>query len=59
MNKKMLIEQLQIINQLYPSDKTELNYNTHWQLLMAVMMSAQATDKQVNKITEKLRSTIQ
>lgn len=58
MNKKTLIEQLQIINQLYPSDKTELYYETHWQLLMAVMMSAQATDKQVNKITEKLWPTI-
>jgi endonuclease-3 len=31
---------------------TELNYQTPFQLLVAVIMSAQTTDKQVNKVTE-------
>jgi len=38
--------------ELYPEPKTELKYNTPYQLLVAVMLSAQATDKQVNKITQ-------
>lgn len=31
--------------------KIELNYETSFQLLIAVILSAQTTDKQVNKIT--------
>lgn len=37
-----------------PSPKTELIYNTPFELLIAVILSAQATDKGVNKATEKL-----
>lgn len=33
---------------------TELNYETPFQLLVAVILSAQTTDKQVNKVTEEL-----
>jgi len=36
---------------LYPDATTELHYSTPFQLLIAVIMSAQATDKQVNKVT--------
>ncbi|MGL4949034.1 MAG: endonuclease III domain-containing protein [Anaeroplasmataceae bacterium] len=32
----------------------ELNYSNHFELLCAVMLSAQTTDKQVNKITIEL-----
>lgn len=38
----------------YPSPKTELNYNTPFQLVVAVLMSAQCTDKVVNRVTEQL-----
>ena len=31
-----------------------LKYSSSWELLVAVMLSAQCTDKQVNKVTEKL-----
>ncbi len=31
-----------------------LNYSNNWELLVAVMLSAQCTDKMVNKVTEKL-----
>jgi endonuclease-3 len=39
------------IIQKYGENKIELNYETPFQLLVAVILSAQTTDKQVNKIT--------
>jgi len=38
------------LNKMFPDAKTELIYNNEFQLLIAILMSAQATDKQVNKI---------
>jgi endonuclease-3 len=40
--------------QASPQPKTELIYQTPFELLVAVMLSAQATDKMVNKITSHL-----
>jgi len=37
-----------------PDPKTELNYSNPFELLIAVVLSAQATDKGVNKATAKL-----
>lgn len=37
-----------------PEPTTELNYSSEFELLIAVVLSAQATDKSVNKATEKL-----
>lgn len=37
-----------------PEPKTELNYNSEFELLTAVMLSAQSTDVGVNKATAKL-----
>lgn len=42
------------LKKLYPVPKTELIYHTPFQLVVAVMLSAQTTDKQVNKVTETL-----
>ncbi len=42
------------LKKAYPEPKTELHYKTPIQLLIAVMLSAQTTDKQVNKVTESL-----
>jgi len=39
---------------LYPDADCELNFKTPFQLLIAVMLSAQTTDKAVNKVTEVL-----
>lgn len=39
---------------LYPEKGTELNYGTHFQLVCAVLLSAQTTDASVNKITPAL-----
>lgn len=38
----------------HPDAECELNYNTPFQLLIATILSAQATDKSVNKLTGKL-----
>ena len=40
--------------QLFPNPDTELNFETPFQLLIAVMLSAQTTDRQVNIVTDKL-----
>ena len=37
-----------------PAPKTELHFNNHFELLIAVMLSAQATDVSVNKATARL-----
>ncbi|MFZ5595432.1 MAG: endonuclease III [Bacillota bacterium] len=50
-NKQKIINTLVT---LYPGAKTELSYGSTFQLLVAVMLSAQSTDKQVNKITAEL-----
>lgn len=42
---------LQTILALYPDKQIELTYETPFQLLVAVMLSAQTTDKQVNRVT--------
>ncbi len=35
---------------MFPNAETELYHNNEFQLLIAILMSAQATDKQVNII---------
>jgi len=53
-----LKEILDLLEQEYPLAQTSLCYNTPFQLLMAVILSAQTTDKQVNTITERLFNRI-
>lgn len=38
------------IFKMYPDVETELEYENNFQLLVAIIMSAQTTDKQVNKV---------
>lgn len=42
------------LKKAYPVPKTELAYKTPMQLLVAVMLSAQSTDKLVNRVTAEL-----
>ena len=42
------------LEQMYPDADTELKFNSEYELLVAVMLSAQCTDKRVNQVTEKL-----
>lgn len=44
----------QKLDEMYPDAHCELNYGTIYQLLVAVMLSAQTTDVSVNKITPEL-----
>ncbi|OGG52627.1 endonuclease III [Candidatus Kaiserbacteria bacterium RIFCSPHIGHO2_02_FULL_55_25] len=52
--KKRAAKIVQALKRMYPVPKTELKYKTPFQLVVAVMLSAQTTDKQVNKVTEIL-----
>ncbi len=49
--RRAIFERLKSAN---PEPATELHYSTPFELLIAVILSAQATDKGVNKATEKL-----
>lgn len=42
------------LGQLFPDAGMILKYSNNWELLVAVELSAQCTDKKVNQITEKL-----
>ena len=53
MNKKVA-EILNYMNELYPNAHCELNYDKDYELLMAIVLSAQTTDKKVNKVTKVL-----
>jgi endonuclease-3 len=45
---------IRILKKLFPKAKIVLNYGNPWELLVAVVLSAQCTDKKVNEVTEKL-----
>ena len=49
-----ILEIMEIFNQRDPNPKCELNYTNAYTLLVAVVLSAQSTDKGVNKATEEL-----
>jgi endonuclease-3 len=54
MSKKDYDEIFTKLLELFPNPDTELNFKTPFQLLIAVMLSAQTTDRQVNVVTDKL-----
>ncbi len=47
-------EILEILKETHPEPQTVLNYTNPFELLIAVILSAQTTDKQVNKVTKNL-----
>ena len=42
------------LDELFPNPRCELDYNKDYELLLAVMLSAQTTDKRVNMVTSVL-----
>jgi endonuclease-3 len=54
MNKTQIREFFEILRQANPSPQTELEYASVFELLAAVLLSAQATDVGVNKATRRL-----
>lgn len=49
-----LARALELLKEAYPDAKPELDFNSPFELLVATMLSAQSTDKQVNKVTAVL-----
>lgn len=45
---------LRILKKLFPDTGTALKYRSPWELMVAVQLSAQCTDKKVNEVTKKL-----
>ena len=54
MNKKLCIEIIEKLKQTYPDAKCSLDFSTPFELLIAVMLSAQCTDDRVNKTTPSI-----
>ena len=54
LGRERLRKVLVIIGEMYPDAHCELDYQTPFQLLVAVILSAQTTDKSVNKVTPQL-----
>lgn len=50
MNKKIV----DYLDYLFPNPKCELEYNTDYELLIAIMLSAQTKDERVNQVTKIL-----
>lgn len=54
MNQEKRLEILKALQADNPTPKTELEYHSNFELLIAVVLSAQATDKSVNEATRVL-----
>lgn len=54
LSKKQTIQIIEAMGNLFPQASCELIHNNAFELLIAVMLSAQTTDVSVNKITPKL-----
>ena len=52
--KSEILEIMEIFNQENPNPQCELNFNNAYTLLVAVVLSAQTTDKGVNRATSEL-----
>lgn len=52
MNRVEIVEDY--LEKLIPNPKCELNFSKDYELLIAIMLSAQTTDKRVNKVTKIL-----
>ena len=56
--KKIREEQLAILEETYRGAKPELIFHNPFELLIAVILSAQCTDKRVNVTTKRLFSKV-
>lgn len=55
--KQRVLKILVLLKKTFPDAKCELIYKDAWQLLVAVILSAQCTDKRVNIVTPQLFKT--
>ena len=54
MEREQAQRALQILAKTYPDARPALHYRTAYELLVAVILSAQCTDERVNKVTAEL-----
>ncbi len=52
--KERATKVMEILNSLYPNPSIPLNHTNEFTLLIAVVLSAQCTDKKVNEVTKEL-----
>ena len=57
MNQEKRLEILKALQADNPTPKTELEYHSNFELLIAVVLSAQATDKSVNEARKNSRTS--
>ena len=57
MDKKKVEETFKYLEKLFPNADPELNFKTPFECLVAVILSAQCTDKRVNEVTKELFKT--
>jgi endonuclease-3 len=53
-NKEKMVEIIKRLKKEYPEPKTALSFKSPFELLVATILSAQATDAHVNKVTDSL-----
>ena len=51
MNRKQAVEIFELLKKQYPDAKCSLDFNSPFEMMVAVMLSAQCTDERVNKVT--------
>ena len=54
MNKERIKRGLDILGKTYPEAKCQLDFKSPYELLVSTILSAQCTDKRVNKVTSEL-----
>lgn len=54
LSKKKITEAVKLLEDMYPEADCELQFGSVFQLLVAVVLSAQTTDRSVNQVTEVL-----
>jgi endonuclease-3 len=52
--KKRALKIIRVLRKLFPNARIALRYSNNWELLVAVELSAQCTDKKVNEVTKSL-----
>ena len=52
--KQNVLEIIKAVDELYENPKCELVFSSNYELLVAVILSAQCTDKRVNQVTSEL-----
>jgi len=58
MTDEQRLKFIEKLHKTYPNPRCELDWHTPWELMMAIILSAQSTDKNVNKNTPALFNAV-